>query len=76
MFGSSQPCVMGRCKLLEHEAGEVCRDEKWVETMACTGMCLLSFWCQRASMGLEEGHDLSMLRTSIENPIPPDFRIF
>lgn len=76
MFESSQPCVMGRCKLLEHEPGEVCSDEKWVESMACSGMYLLSFWCQRAKMGLEEGHDLIMLRTPIENPIPPDFRIF
>ena len=49
------------------EGGEVCRNEKWVETAACSGVCLLPLWCQRATMGLEESIDLSMSRTNIEN---------
>lgn len=57
------------------EGGEVCRDEKWVETATCSGVCLLPLWCQRASMGLEESIHLSMSRTYIENPMPSYFWI-
>lgn len=48
------------------EGGEVFRNEKWGETAACSGVCLLPLWWQRASMGLEESIDLSMSRTYIE----------